>query len=156
MSRTILTSLVALMFLMMLTSCVVYSGQDYGSQAAKSTGLIERGESVDRVLLSMGAPDILFTHDKCDALVYKLREGKTILGPIFTTAKRTDVVVVIDKNGRVIEKGTVDRGEGMTVLGVLDTVPISVDAGGGGMFGMRGAGGSGALLAGPDNYGTKK
>jgi hypothetical protein len=146
MLRKILVCLVSVALVVLLSSCAIYSVQDYGAQSAKFSN-ISPGSTLVQVLSELGAPDILYEGPGCDALVYKLREGKTILGPVFSTANRQDFVVVVDKNGKVIAKNVVKRGEGMTVLGPIGTCPIAVDGGG-----MLGGGGKGALLSGPDNY----
>jgi hypothetical protein len=133
---------------MLLASCYLYSTQDYGSQGLKYSK-VAVGSSVRELVEGLGAPDVLYEHPKYDTLVYKKRTGSTILG-IVTRAEREDYVFVADKAGQIVARGTVDRGEGLTVFG-FNTVPISVD--GGGFFG--GGAGEGSLLAGPDNYGYK-
>ena len=146
MRNRLVVGLAAVASLGLLMSCTIYSTQSYGVEP-RDVRNIKPGQTVATVLARLGAPDIIYEHASCDALVYKYREGSTIL-TIVTKGEREDGVVVVSKAGKVISVSSVPRGEGFTIIGV-DTVPISI-SGGSGLLG--GGGGAGALNAGPDNY----
>ncbi len=145
MIRKALTSLLAMAMLVSLVGCTIYSTQEYGTGSAR----VKKGDSLASALSKLGAPDIVYQNGKTQALVYKQRSGKVIVGIVYTVASRHDTVVVVS-GGKVVSVGTVNKGDGLTILGLNDTAPISID-GGGGLMGGGGTGGS--LMKGPDNYG---
>ena len=145
MIRKTFTSLLAMTMLVSLVGCTIYSTQDYGTGSAR----VKKGDSLASALAKLGAPDIVYENGNTQALVYMQRSGKVIVGVVYTTASRHDTVVVVS-GGKVVSVGTVNKGEGLTILGPNDTVPLSVD-GGGSLLGGGGTGGS--LMKGPDNYG---
>jgi len=133
------------------TGCApaIYSQQSYGSMPAKYSK-VKVGDTEADVLLQLGAPDAVYVGNGTKAMVYTVGEAMSVVLGVYTKAQRTDTVVVLGEDNKVIDVETIDRGEGSTILGPAETMPLPVA---GGWWGMIA---NGQLFKGPLNYSLEK
>lgn len=99
-----------------LSGCLagVYSKQQYGPNAFQSN--IPAGRPLAEVIKQLGAPHAVYSTAKGeDVYVYNSLEGEQILWVFAKVQKRS--VVILARDGKVVDSTVVPTGEGMTVLG---------------------------------------
>lgn len=146
-----LLGLLLIVSMFIITGCApaIYSQQNYGSMPAKYSK-VKVGDSEADVLMQLGPPDAVYVGDDVKALVYTFGEGLSVVMGIYTKAERTDTVVVLGKDNKVVGVERIARGEGSTILGPAETMPLPVAGGWVGIFNEA------QLFKAPQNYSLEK
>lgn len=99
----------------------VYSIQDF--RPGLQIYSVARNSTLADVIKVAGSPDKIFKDGETTILVYTQYEGRQILG-LFGDFRKKEFVIILE--GGLVTQGPilVERGEAMTILGVLST-PIS-------------------------------
>lgn len=95
------------------TGCAGLSFQSYGSTTRGHS--VSQGAAKADVIASMGEPDSVFKGEDTEVFVYKGFTGANYFG-IWSTIKRDDSVVVMDKKGTVMTVVPVEVGRGTTIF----------------------------------------
>jgi len=94
------------------TGCgVIWSHQNFGAPAQQR---VNQNMNKAEVFANMGQPSTIYRADSGEVLVYPHIEGRNVLG-LYGQIKRTDTVVVLDGQGRVVAVEDVRMGDGWSI-----------------------------------------
>jgi len=97
-----------------LTGCMIYSQQKFG--AIGNVGITKGRSTVAEVVKQLGAPSFVGKSGSDQILCFAGIDSFQILG-VYANVKKMDLVVIADSNGVVKDYQSVNKGEGMSILG---------------------------------------
>ncbi|MHC4661773.1 MAG: hypothetical protein ACYS8W_08795 [Planctomycetota bacterium] len=114
MKRITLLSVVLLLACLLQCGCFLAPGGAYSYQ---EFGPVEiTGDTLAEIIEQQGCPDVIGGNDKLLVLGWTRTEGSHVLN-LWSTVEKKNHAVLIDENGKVIAKGTVNSGKGLAVFG---------------------------------------
>lgn len=139
-----LTALLGVAAIAVSVGCI--ANHKYGCD---NTSLVAAGSPEGQVFIMHGAPDQVIEignpvgpaikHWNKYLVVYRIGEGHMMLGTIMQSDKFSNIAYLID-NGKVVQGGFVNEGEGSTILMALaDAMHPKARVGYGGDFGYPGS-----------------